>query len=113
MASKTIRKWQFAGGTDTTSGARMVRRGCAGEGVIPAVPTNYTRNWEDEDVYSKSNNVNKHTRPRKSLPRPEEFSELGGGVGGMNNSSNNNQQQWQRWQSRALAKMRRASRQSR
>lgn len=54
-------------------------------------PNKYTRNWEDEDVYSKSNNVNKHTRPRKSLPRPEEFSELGGGVGGMNNSSNNNQ----------------------
>ncbi|EDS26464.1 conserved hypothetical protein [Culex quinquefasciatus] len=101
MASKTIRKWQFAGGTDTTSGARIVRRGCAGEGIIREYFgrsrgfNKYTRNWEDEEVYSKSNNVNKHTRPRKSLPRPEEFSS--GSVGKPRSSQN----------------MRRTSRQSR
>ncbi|KAL1379499.1 hypothetical protein pipiens_014858, partial [Culex pipiens pipiens] len=78
-------------------------------------PNKYTRNWEDEDAYSKSNNVNEHTRPRKSLPRPEEFPELGGGVGGMNNSSNNNSlnSSGSVGKSRSSQNMRRASRQSR
>ncbi|KAL1374846.1 hypothetical protein pipiens_004808 [Culex pipiens pipiens] len=70
----------------------------------------YTRNWEDEEVYSKSNNVNKHTRPRKSLPRPEEFPELGGGVGGMNNSNNSSGSVGK---PRSSQNMRRTSRQSR
>lgn len=39
-------------------------------------PNKYTRNWEDEDAYSKSNNA-EHNRQRKVLPRPEEFPELG------------------------------------
>ncbi|XP_055625702.1 ataxin-2 homolog [Toxorhynchites rutilus septentrionalis] len=38
-------------------------------------PNKYTRNWEDEDAYSKSNNP-EHNRQRKP-PRPEEFPELG------------------------------------
>lgn len=38
-------------------------------------PNRYTRNWEDEDAYSKSNVVD-HNRQRKVL-RPEEFPELG------------------------------------
>lgn len=38
-------------------------------------PNRYTRNWEDEDAYSKSNVVD-HNRQRK-VPRPEEFPELG------------------------------------
>ncbi|XP_062558753.1 uncharacterized protein LOC134223586 isoform X2 [Armigeres subalbatus] len=38
-------------------------------------PNRYTRNWEDEDAYSKSNVVD-HIRQRK-VPRPEEFPELG------------------------------------
>lgn len=38
-------------------------------------PNRYTRNWEDEDAYSKSNVVD-HNRLRK-VPRPEEFPELG------------------------------------
>lgn len=38
-------------------------------------PNKYTRNWEDEDAYTKSSNV-EHNRQRK-VPRPEEFPELG------------------------------------
>lgn len=38
-------------------------------------PNRYTRNWEDEDAYSKTNAVD-HIRQRK-VPRPEEFPELG------------------------------------
>ncbi|XP_058065595.1 histone-lysine N-methyltransferase 2D-like, partial [Anopheles bellator] len=38
-------------------------------------PNQYTRNWEDEDAYQKSSNV-EHQRHKK-VPRPEEFPELG------------------------------------
>ncbi|XP_055597060.1 uncharacterized protein LOC129747068 [Uranotaenia lowii] len=39
-------------------------------------PNRYTRNWEDGEAYTKSNNV-EHNRQRKAPPRSEEFPELG------------------------------------
>lgn len=112
MASKTMKKWQASAdrwthdrfdeseqapksraelvsayGYDIRSEdgpprARRRRRYARG-------PNKYTRNWEDEDAYSKSNNVNEHTRQRKSLPRPEEFPELGPNNGSKSRSSQN------------------------
>lgn len=136
MASKTMKKWQASAdrwthdrfdeseqapksraelvsayGYDIRSEdgpprARRRRRYARG-------PNKYTRNWEDEDAYSKSNNVNEHTRPRKSLPRPEEFPELGGNGGATNNNSSLNSSGSGGGKSRSSQNMRRASRQSR
>lgn len=134
MASKTMKKWQASAdrwthdrfdeseqapksraelvsayGYDIRSEdgpprARRRRRYARG-------PNKYTRNWEDEDAYSKSNNVNEHTRQRKTLPpRPEEFPELGG-TNNNNNSSLNSSGSGSKL--RSSQNMRRASRQSR
>ncbi|XP_058459499.1 ataxin-2 homolog [Malaya genurostris] len=61
-------------------------------------PNKYTRNWEDEDAYSKSNSNPEHNRLRK-VPRPEDFPELGTNSGKLRSNPN----------SRRLSKQGRAS----
>ncbi|XP_058827320.1 uncharacterized protein DDB_G0283697-like, partial [Topomyia yanbarensis] len=50
-------------------------------------PNKYTRNWEDEDAYSKSNSNPEHNRLRK-VPRPEDFPELGTNNGKIRSGQN-------------------------
>ncbi|KAL9705334.1 hypothetical protein quinque_008852 [Culex quinquefasciatus] len=85
MAVQDGREWKsrwlrrrFGSGNSRAELIRHPERELSAEGaqekaLYPRAQQVDSRNWEDEDVYSKSNNVNKHTRPRMSLPRPEEF----------------------------------------
>ncbi|KAL1378228.1 hypothetical protein pipiens_015729 [Culex pipiens pipiens] len=122
MAVQDGREWKsrwlrrrFGSGNSRAELIRHPERGLSAEGaqekaLYPRFQQVHSQLGGRGRAYSKSNNVNKHTRPRKSLPRPEEFPELGGGVGGMNNSSNSSGSVGK---PRSSQNMRRTSRQSR